>query len=45
MISASLGRILTNIKLLSSLYKAITNKVALEIDYKPFEEEDATLFF
>lgn len=44
-ISASLDRILTNIEYLPSLYEAITNKMVLEIDYKPFDEEMATLMF
>lgn len=44
-ISASLDRILTNIEYLPSLYVAITNKVVLEIDYKPFGEEEVTLLF
>ena len=44
-ISASLDRILTNIEYLPSLYEAITNKMVLEIDYKPFEEEEVTLMF
>lgn len=44
-ISASLDRILTNIEYLPSLYEAITNKTVLEIDYKPFDEEEVTLMF
>lgn len=44
-ISASLDRILTNIEYLPSLYEAITNKLVLEIDYKPFDEEEVTLIF
>lgn len=44
-ISASLDRFLTNIKLLPYLYEAITNKTVLEVDYKPFEEEEVTLLF
>lgn len=44
-INASLDRILTNIEYLPSLYEAITNKLVLEIDYKPFEEEMGTLMF
>ena len=44
-ISASLDRILTNIEFLPSLYEAITNKTVLEIDYKPFQEEEVTLIF
>lgn len=44
-ICASLDRILTNIEFLPSLYEAITNKLVLEIDYKPFDEEKVTLMF
>ncbi len=44
-ISASIDRILTNIEYLPSLYEAITDKLVLEIDYKPFEEEAVTLTF
>lgn len=44
-ISASLDRILANIEYLPSLYEAITNKMVLEIDYKPFDEEEVTLMF
>ena len=44
-ISASLDRILTNIEFLPSLYEAITNKMVLEIEYKPFDEEEVTLMF
>lgn len=44
-ISASLDRILTNIEYLPSLYEAITNKLVLEIDYKPFDEDEVTLIF
>ena len=44
-ISASLDRILTNIEFLPSLYEAITSKTVLEIDYKPFDEEEVTLMF
>ena len=44
-ISASLDRILTNIEYLPSLYEAITNKMVLEIEYKPFDEEEVTLMF
>ena len=44
-ISASLDRILTNIEYLPSLYEAITNKIVLEIDYKPFDEDEVTLMF
>ncbi len=35
-ISASLGRIFTNIEYLPMLYMAIVNKQVLEIDNKPF---------
>lgn len=44
-ISASLDRILNNIEYLPMLYEAIANKMVLEIDYKPFEEEVVTLMF
>lgn len=44
-ISASVDRILTNIEFLPMLYEAITNKVVVEIDYKPFYEEGETLTF
>lgn len=44
-ISASIDRILTNIEYLPSLYEAIMNKMVLEIDYKPFDEEEVTLMF
>lgn len=44
-ISASIDRILANIEYLPSLYEAITNKTVLEIDYKPFDEEEITLMF
>ena len=44
-ISASLDRILTNIEYLPSLYEAITSKTVLEIDYKPYDEEEVTLMF
>ena len=44
-ISASLDRILTNIEYLPMLYEAIVNKLVLEIDYKPFNEEQETLLF
>ena len=44
-ISVSLDRILTNIEYLPPLYEAITNKLVLEIDYKPFDEENVTLMF
>ena len=44
-ISASLDRILTNIEYLPLLYEAIVNKQVLEIDYKPFNEEQETLLF
>ena len=44
-ISTSLDRILTNIEFLPFLHEAITNKLVLEIDYKPFEEDVVTLTF
>lgn len=44
-IKASIDRILTNIEYLPPLYEAITNKIVIEIDYKPFEEEVVTLMF
>ncbi|MCM1078332.1 MAG: WYL domain-containing protein [Bacteroidales bacterium] len=44
-INASLDRILTNMEYLPSLYEAITNKMVLEIDYKPYDEEQVTLTF
>lgn len=44
-ISASIDRILTNIEYLPSLYEAISSKMVLEIDYKPFDEEIVTLMF
>lgn len=44
-ISTSLDRILTNIEYLPMLHEAIVNKIALEIDYKPFYEEMKTLTF
>lgn len=44
-ISVSLDRILTNIEYLPFLYEAITNKMVLEIRYKPFDEEEVTLMF
>lgn len=44
-ISASLDRIYKNIEYLPSLYEAIVNKCVLEIDYKPYEEEERRLIF
>lgn len=44
-ISASLDRILINIDYLPMLYEAIVNKQVLEIDYKPYQEEQETLLF
>lgn len=44
-ISTSLDRILTNIEYLPLLYEAITNKTVMEIEYKPFDEEQVTLMF
>ena len=38
-ISSSLDRILTNIEYLPQLYEAITNKTVMEIEYKPYDEE------
>ena len=44
-ISSSLDRILTNIEYLPLLYEAITNKTVMEIEYKPYDEEQVTLRF
>ena len=44
-ISSSLDRILTNIEYLPQLYEAITNKTVMEIEYKPYDEEQVTLLF
>ena len=44
-ISASVDRILENIDLLPELYGYIKGKTVLEIDYKPYEEEQVTLMF
>lgn len=44
-ISASVDRIYRNIEYLPSLFEAIINKCVLEIDYKPFEEEEKRLIF
>lgn len=44
-IGTSLDRILTNIEYLPLLYEAITNKTVMEIEYKPFNEEQVTLMF
>lgn len=44
-ISTSLDRILTNIEYLPQLYEAITNKTVMEIEYKPFDEEQVILKF
>ncbi len=44
-IGTSLDRILTNIEYLPLLYEAITNKTVMEIEYKPFDEEQVTLMF
>lgn len=44
-ISSSLDRILTNIEFLPMLYEAIVNKQVLEIDYKPYNEEQEMLLF
>lgn len=42
-ICASIDRIHKNIEFLPFLYEAIINKRVLEIDYKPFEEEQETI--
>ena len=44
-ISASLDRIHKNIEFLPFLYESIINKRVLEIDYKPYDEEQVTLLF
>ncbi len=44
-ISASIDRIHKNIEYLPSLYESIVNKIVLEIDYKPYDEEQVTLLF
>jgi predicted DNA-binding transcriptional regulator YafY len=44
-ISASLDRIHKNIEFLPFVYEAIINKRVLEIDYKPYDEEQVTLLF
>nr|WP_297017113.1 WYL domain-containing protein [Prevotella sp.] len=44
-IGTSLDRILTNIEYLPLLYEAITNRTVMEIEYKPFYEEQVTLMF
>lgn len=44
-ISASVDRIHKNIEFLPSLYESIINKRVLEIDYKPYDEEQETLYF
>lgn len=44
-IETSLDRILTNIEYLPLLYEAITNRTVMEIEYKPFDEEQVTLMF
>ena len=44
-ISASLDRIHKNIELLPFLYESIVSKKVLEIDYKPYDEEQVTLLF
>lgn len=44
-IGTSLDRILTNIEYLPLLYEAITNRTVMEIEYKPFDEEQVTLMF
>ena len=42
---SSIDRQLTNIELLPKLYKAIKNKQALAIIYKPFDEDEQQLVF
>ena len=44
-IGTSLDSILTNIEYLPLLYEAITNRTVMEIEYKPFDEEQVTLMF
>lgn len=44
-ISSSLDRIHKNIEFLPFLYESIINKRVLEIDYKPYDEEQVTLLF
>lgn len=44
-ISVSLDRIHKNIEYLPFLYESIINKRVLEIDYKPYDEEQITLLF
>lgn len=44
-ISASIDRIHKNIELLPFLYESVVNKKVLEIDYKPYDEEQETLLF
>lgn len=44
-IGTSLDRILTNIEYLPQLYEAITNRTVMEIEYKPFDEDQMTLMF
>lgn len=44
-ISASLDRIHKNIEFLPFLYESIINKKVLEIDYKPYDEEQVSLLF
>lgn len=45
MISSSIDRELYNINLLPILYEAIRDRRVLEIQYKPYEDEAATLVF
>ena len=44
-LSASLDRMLTNIELLPLLYKAVTQKEVLSIEYKPYNEDEQMLSF
>lgn len=44
-ISASVDRIHKNIEFLPFLYESIVNKKVLEIDYKPYNEEQVTILF
>lgn len=41
-ITSSIDRILTNVDYLPMLYEAIVNRQVMEIDYKPFNEEQIT---
>jgi predicted DNA-binding transcriptional regulator YafY len=44
-LSASLDRVYKNIEYLPSIYTAITNKMVLEINYKPYNEECMKIIF